>query len=98
MTQTLDQTLDQALAAVHDRDSFIVFLELWAEDRARSALMDRETQPPPYASGALGWENGSIETFFDAAAACARATWPENIKDNPWREAAEIIYGGKVYE
>ena len=50
----------------------------------------------------LGWENGSIGGFLDAA-----ATWGEDSRDglpgysrpeNAWRRAAQLMLAGKFYE
>ncbi|MBF2973102.1 hypothetical protein HKT52_26525, partial [Pseudomonas aeruginosa] len=56
----------------------------------------------PFGPSPLGWENGSIGGFLDAA-----ATWGEDSRDglpgysrpeNAWRRAAQLMLAGKFYE
>lgn len=58
--------------------------------------------PKPFGPSPLGWENGSIGGFLDAA-----ATWGEDSRDglpgysrpeNAWRRAAQLMLAGKFYE
>ncbi|WP_422775927.1 DUF7660 family protein [Pseudomonas mediterranea] len=52
--------------------------------------------------GALGWENGSIDTFLDAAAAWATASSRSSpgsaSGSNAWQRCAAILLAGKFYE
>ena len=58
--------------------------------------------PNTFGPSPLGWENGSIGGFLDAA-----ATWGEDSRDglpgysrpeNAWRRAAQLMLAGKFYE
>ena len=53
--------------------------------------------------GNIGWENGSIETFWDAMHAWASTTSglsgdPSVSEQASWRTFAEILHAGKFYE
>ena len=96
--------LDKILGAVCDEDSFLIFLDALAKDRADEVRKEAAEPSNPYGPGANGWQNGSIEAFLDAAAA-----WGEDWKGrmpmqqvegatNPWKRCAKIIYMGKHYE
>jgi hypothetical protein len=47
-------------------------------------------------SGALGWENGSISSFLNAALSCVEDG--EHSQEANWREFAKFLYFGKIYE
>ncbi|PBW54056.1 hypothetical protein CJU07_23810 [Pseudomonas aeruginosa] len=87
---------------VEDEAGFLRFLAAlaadWEEDRRFAAA----NPPKPFGPSPLGWENGSIGGFLDAA-----ATWGEDSRDglpgysrpeNAWRRAAQLMLAGKFYE
>jgi hypothetical protein len=91
--------------AVHDRASFLEFVVALAEDRREEVGLERAAPSPPYSRGARGWENGSIESFLEAAAAWGQAV--QGLKDEraawfpeapSWRAFARFLYLGKIYE
>lgn len=93
--------VEDALESVNDRESFIFFLKVLSADRADEVKKETTQPSSPFGPGANGWENGSIESFLDAAAAWAEDAregpfwkWPEN----PWKQCAKILYMGKHYE
>jgi len=100
MTRPL--TLFQVASAVSDEESFLGFIEALRDDRSEEAAIEATHPSNPYGPGALGWENGSIEAFLDAASAWGRATAHATdtyaVPENPWRRAAQIICAGKFYE
>lgn len=101
MSNLDDQARDlwDELEKVQDRDSFVRFLGLLGEDFALEKQIEAVTPSPPFSSGALGWENGSIEAFLDAACSWGKSKTPLRPHNpNPWRECAEIIHMGKIYE
>jgi len=85
-----------------DEESFIVFISAlaadWREEREIEALRPQ----PPFSSGALGWENGSIGTFLETAAAWGESSakgLPHYSKpSNHWGRAAHILLAGKFYK
>lgn len=70
-------------------------------DFAEERLLEETSPSSPYGPGALGWENGSIDTFLDAAAAWATArlrSSPVNAcRSNVWQRCAAILLAGKFY-
>lgn len=104
MASSTDQNVYDLLEAVRDKASFITFLKALSRE---SDLADEELKANPgkysYTS-VFGWENGSIGAFLDASAAWLEDQAPDSdfrIQDGPsvtWKEMAEIIYAGKIYE
>ena len=88
--------------AVHDEESFLEFMSQLCADWEEEREIEATKPSSPYSAGALGWENGNIGAFLDAAAAWGTATinGAELYKkpDNPWRRAAQILHAGKFYE
>ncbi len=94
--------LKAKLAMVCDEDSFVAFISALADDKADEDATRKNSSLQPFSPGANGWENGTITSFLEAAAA-----WAQDSKDgmphcqktgNPWKRCAEIIYMGKIYE
>lgn len=93
--------LETKFDAVCDEASFVAFLAALASDRADEVQKEKVTPSSPYGPGANGWENTSIEAFFESASA-----WASDYRDssryeaplNIWKRCAEIIRAGKTYE
>jgi hypothetical protein len=94
--------LQDALDRVVDERSFIDFLQALAGDWAAALGSDATSPTLPHSSPALEWQNGSIGSFFDAAATWADASKNGlrfyNVPTNPWRRAADILRAGKECE
>ncbi|WP_439865031.1 DUF7660 family protein [Pseudomonas antarctica] len=94
--------LDELLKTVDDEQSFIGFIEALGMDFAEERLLEETSPSSPYGPGALGWENGSIDTFLDAAAAWATASSRSSpvsaSRSNVWQRCAAILLAGKFYE
>lgn len=94
--------LKALLEQVVDQSTFLAFVDALACDFAAEARIEKEAPSSPYGPGALDWENGSIDTFLDAAHAWGTATAGDPIRDakdvTVWRRCAEILYAGKYYE
>jgi hypothetical protein len=94
--------LDELLERVTDEQSFIDFVAALSADFSRERALEKATPSSAYQAGALGWENGSVDTFLDAAAAWAMATARNAQADaavsNVWQRCAEILLAGKFYE
>lgn len=92
-----DDDLIQLLDEVHDRASFFAFVRALATDRAASVAKEQVQPSGPYEPDANGWENTTIEAFFEAALA-----WAEDSGRMPeaasWQAFATFLYGGKIYE
>jgi hypothetical protein len=71
-------------------------------DFADERLLEETSPSSPYGPGALGWENGSIDTFLNAAAAGATASSRSSpvsaSRSNVWQRCAAILLAGKFYE
>ncbi|MBC3384283.1 hypothetical protein HU715_012105 [Pseudomonas sp. SWRI12] len=95
-------SLDELLKTVDDEQSFIGFIEALGMDFADERLLEESSPSSPYGPGALGWENGSIDTFLDAAAAWATASSRSSplsaSRSNVWQRCAAILLAGKFYE
>ena len=94
--------LDELLQQVVDQATFFVFVDALASDFAAESRIHAVTPSNPYGPGALGWENGGIDAFLDAAHAWGTETTGHPVHDaasfSPWRRFAEILYAGKYYE
>ncbi|MFJ2366963.1 hypothetical protein ACIPIN_25270 [Pseudomonas sp. NPDC087697] len=94
--------LHQLLESVNDEQSFIRFVGALSSDFARERLLENTSPSFPYGAGALGWENGSVDTFLDAAASWATASAKRSLTDAPvsnvWQRCAAILLAGKFYE
>lgn len=103
MPQEEDE-LSDVLESVHDEQTFLQFLLALRDDREASLEQEKVTRSSPFGPDARGWENTTIERFFDAAARWARAS--KNglpLADyvppsNPWRRCADILYAAIGYE
>ena len=94
--------LSEALEAVHDEASFLQFLLALRDDREASIEQEKVTPSSPYGPDARGWENTTIERFFDTAVRWARdsvnGTPFYKRPDNPWRRCADILFAAISYE
>ena len=97
-----DDELSDALKAVHDEESFLQFLLALRDDREASIEQEKATPSSPYGPDARGWENTTIERFFDTAVRWARDSVNGNPfykrPGNPWRRCADILFAAKGYE
>ena len=98
MTIDLHAFADQ----VADEASFLSFVRVLAADWNEEREIESSHPQPPASAGALGWENGTIGAFLDAAASWGEASFeglPLYKKpSNPWCRAAHILLAGKFYE
>lgn len=96
------QDLDKLLKQVKDEKSFIDFIQALAADFEEEREIEETKPSSPYSAGALGWENGSIDTMLSAAAAWGYSTAMnaanKTSEQNPWYRCAHILYAGKYYE
>ncbi|MDB0520960.1 hypothetical protein [Ralstonia solanacearum] len=98
----MQQKLEAARDAVTDEHSFLDFLAILAADWQTERDLEAAAPSSPYAAGDLGWENGSIGMFLEAAhewgTASAGGLPLYTPPGNPWRRAADILMAGKFYE
>ncbi len=86
---------------VDDEASFIAFVAALGRDWEEAQQKEALHPSSPYGPNRNGWENGTIDSFLDAASAWAQAS--TNLPgyerpENPWRRAAQILHAGKFYE
>jgi hypothetical protein len=92
--------LHELLEEVKNRETFVAFVSALIKNRCDADEL-RQQNPEKYKwSSVLGWENGSIDTYLDAALSCfedgkRQDDKPEEIT---WKKFAEFLYGGKIYE
>jgi len=99
-TMSAPDDLDELLERVNDEQSFITFIQALGADFARERTMNEPLSP--YGRDALGWENGSVDAFFEAAGAWAidssRQVAADVSSANVWQRCASILLAGKFYE
>ena len=92
----------ELLDQVNDRESFLAFVRALIADRVDEVEKERIQPSSPWGPGANGWENGTIETFLDAAVRWAEDSNMGQIQGLPegasWRAFAVFLYCGKIYE
>jgi hypothetical protein len=91
-----------ALKAVCDSSTFLEFVKELIADREDEIRKEKLNPSSPYGPGVNGWENGTIEQFLESAVAWAEAAEFGTKKglspENPWRQFAEFLDLGKIYE
>jgi hypothetical protein len=98
-----EKDLYELLEEVHDRDSFLKFLQTLIADREIAEQMERDDPEKFRWVGPNGWENGAISTYLESAS-CYFLNSPmcphRDSATAPltWRDLAEFLYFGKIYE
>ncbi len=93
--------LYELLERVTDRESFLVFAKALMLDYRDEEEREKVTPSPPYGPGANGWENGTIDTYLDAAISWTEDGVGSELElplEPSWRSFAEFLYAGKFYE
>lgn len=94
--------LERSADKVRDIQSFLDFLEVLMRDWEVASHSEKQSPSARYSS-MYGWENTTIGSFLEAAIAGARDNklgepGGTHAGSNPWRQAAEIMLLGKMYE
>lgn len=93
------KSLYELLEAVNDLPSFMAFVAALAAEREAAEQLEREEPARYQLGGALGWQNGSISTYLEAALAYFEDSgWAESSERPTWRDLAQFLYMGKIYE
>jgi len=94
--------LHEAIDKVNDAESFLNFVRVLIAEKKDEVKKEKVHSSSPYGPGANGWENARIETFLEAAVAWAADTdFVQKQNDphvNSWRQFANFLYAGKLYE
>jgi hypothetical protein len=99
-----ENELVAALDSVHNEETFLDFLLALRDHREVSLAQEEKNPSSPYGPDALGWENTTIERYFDAAVRWARASSKGlpladyQPPSNPWRRCADILFAAIGYE
>jgi hypothetical protein len=80
--------LHELLGRVSDRESFLVFVDAVIVERKNADAQDALS----------GWQNDTIEQYLESAAAWTKDSAHSFSSENPWRNFAEFLYMGKMYE
>ena len=92
-------SLGEMLDTVNDRESFIAFVQAMAAEREEAERMERAEPVAYQLGGALGWQNGDISTFLDAALFSFEPGPNHQPEATPsWKMFAEFLFFGKIYE
>ncbi len=92
MSEEDHDLLYEHLQQVKDRETFKAFITALIKDRLDSIKQEKINPSSPYGPDANGWENITIEAFFEAALAHGAPIEPS------WESFAEFLYCGKIYE
>lgn len=97
-------TLHEILERVHDRETFLDFVDALIADREAAVAAEQEN-PTPFVGAVAdrgSWYNYSIESYLEACLAWATAgserTSPRLPEPPSWKAFAEFLYCGTVYE
>jgi len=86
----------ELIEKVNSLETFLDFLKALMLDKRDEDEKENKEASSPYASGHNGWENNDIASFLDAMHAGTEDN--EFSKKASWKNFAEIIYMGKIYE
>ncbi len=89
----------ELLKAVHDHETFVAFVKALAAERQAAAKIEAENPQAYIVDGALGWANGDISQYLEAACEFF-ASVPERdpVPEPSWKVFAEILWCGKIIE
>jgi hypothetical protein len=90
----------QYLTNVKDKETFIAFVEVLAEEREKADELEKENPIRYQLGGALNWQNGDISSFlWSALSYFEDSPRPNATSDEPtWKGFAQFLYFGKIYE
>jgi len=99
MNEGPTKTPEELLEGVHDRNTFMEFVWALVADRESAEQLER-ADPKRYQLGGAGnWQNGSISTFLGGAASYFEdSEWASGTAQPSWRDLAQFLYLGKIYE
>lgn len=95
-----EDSLTDVLDRVNDQASFIEFVRLLKQNRIQAAQQEASAPANFSSEGASGWANVTIEGFLEGAVACLEDHGDDGMfsKEPSWRNFAEFLYCGKIYE
>lgn len=91
------RTAREALELVKDYESFREFIWTFIDEREAAEEIERENEMESKYGAPLGWQNSDISQFLGAGMTYFERK--EQKTENPsWRDLAEFLYLGKIYE
>ena len=92
-------TPEELLDLVIDRDSFIQFLDALISDREKAESIENDNPKKYRWSGANSWQNTTISSFLEAASVYfMEESQRHNGNACEWKDLADFLYFGKIYE
>jgi hypothetical protein len=90
---------EEILEKVHDRESFISFVEALAAEREMAEQTERG-QPIRFGlGGSFNWQNADISSFLYAALNYFTPNpLHQPVEEPGWKMFAEFLYCGKIIE
>ncbi len=94
------KAVEDYLESVGNRETFLLFVRALIWDRQEASAREEQAPASQRGYGAFGWQNDSIESYFEAALRCVEAQTPQNdfLREPSWKAFAEFLYCGKIYE
>lgn len=103
----MNKHLTELCEMVTDEATFLEFVKALVENRRNAVRLETASPSSPYGPDAGGWENTSIEDYFEAAVAWAEDSQfgrrmavkeYELAEVSTWRRMAAFLMAGQVYE
>lgn len=104
MNEGSSKSPEELLDAVSDRDTFLAFLAALIVDREHAEDIERSNPKFHQWGGAGNWQNSSISAFLGAGSCYFQhpdyphRDSPSHASPLSWRDFAEFLYFGKIYE
>lgn len=90
---------EDLLEKVHDKETFIAFVEALAAEREEAERIEREHPERYVVDGAYDWKNADIASFLYAALEYFQEKPFHKPDDEPnWKMFAEFLWLGKIVE
>ena len=90
---------EELLRRVHDRESFVAFVNALAAEREDAERIERENPQSYMVDGAHNWKNADIASFLYAALDYFEEKPFHKPEGQPsWKMFAEFLYCGKIIE
>lgn len=90
------KSIEELLAEVSDKSSFIAFAEARAKERGSASSIEAQDPLRYSVDGALGWKNADISSFIYAGLRAFECL-PDSGQPT-WAAVAEFLYDGKMVE
>jgi len=90
---------EELIDQVNDKESFVKFLDSFISDCQIAEKMERENPEMYQWGGANNWQNSSISCFLESASVyLMEGPHRHEGGDLDWKDMANFLYFGKIYE